>query len=140
VTCRNGHEAERDARGKCLACLKGQRERNYAKHGQTPEYKAYHRTYYEGNREHLKGASVRARRVRCFGWLKGEFELVCQAQGGLCALCGNKRPLCADHCHTSGKRREALCKGCNAKVGFIEGSPLYSKALAYIARWKERND
>ena len=46
-------------------------------------------------------------------------------QGGYCSLCGlelNASEAVADHCHSSGKMRGVLHRGCNAWLGKVENS------------------
>ncbi len=51
-------------------------------------------------------------------------------QNNLCAICfrpetflgkgGKIRPLCVDHCHTTGKVRGLLCNSCNVALGNLD--------------------
>lgn len=69
-------------------------------------------------------------------------------QHGVCAICnrpetkldkgGNIRPLCVDHCHTSGKVRGLLCASCNLALGNLEDNVDYFlNAISYL---KEHNE
>lgn len=51
-----------------------------------------------------------------------------------CALCGtHEAQICIDHDHTSGKVRDALCKGCNTGLGlFGDDAARLRAAAAYI--------
>lgn len=39
---------------------------------------------------------------------------------GLCDLCGKKRFLVHDHCHTTGRTRGFVCRPCNRILGVID--------------------
>lgn len=55
-------------------------------------------------------------------------------QGGCCAICGTPhKKLHIDHCHSSGKVRALLCRGCNVGLGQFKESrkSLYS-AIKYL--------
>ena len=65
------------------------------------------------------------------------------AQNGVCAICkrpetqldkgGNIRPLCVDHCHTTGKVRGLLCASCNLALGNLEDNVQYFlNAISYL--------
>ena len=52
-----------------------------------------------------------------------EYDRLLAAQGGGCAICGNKprtRKLSVDHDHESGKIIGLLCVNCNRYVGWLE--------------------
>jgi hypothetical protein len=57
-----------------------------------------------------------------------------QAQGGLCAICGDDGPLEYDHNHVTGEPRGALCHGCNSGLGFFRDDP---KRLRAAIRYLE---
>lgn len=59
------------------------------------------------------------------GLSKQEFEKLCGAQMGLCAICDNppaKGPLCVDHNHQTGAIRGLLCRSCNSGLGLLKDS------------------
>jgi hypothetical protein len=48
-----------------------------------------------------------------------------------CAICGNHQPRMAmDHCHTTGKVRDALCGNCNNGLGRFADNPERLRAAA----------
>lgn len=61
------------------------------------------------------------------------------AQGGVCAICGDPpgaRALAVDHCHATGVVRDLLCHQCNTAIGLAKESPARLLALAeYLRRW-----
>jgi len=90
----------------------------------------------EARAEKNRKRVVERYRERVSGWPKGSFDAAVEAQGGRCAICEQVKKLCADHDHTNGRPRAAICQGCNARVGFEESSPLRAKVQEYIATWK----
>lgn len=64
---------------------------------------------------HLKG---------CYGITIEDYQTMIVAQEFRCKGCGKhetdlSRPLCIDHCHTTGKVRGLLCASCNSSIGFV---------------------
>ena len=55
---------------------------------------------------------------------------------GKCFICGldkDRRNLCVDHCHTTGKVRGLLCDNCNVGLGrFKDNITLLEKAIKYL--------
>ena len=81
---------------------------------------------------------------RTFGISLDDYNLMLEAQQGLCAICGNPeldicnkkgstRNLAVDHCHTTGKVRGLLCRGCNQGLGNFRDNPDFlAKAISYL--------
>ena len=61
-------------------------------------------------------------------------------QGGCCAICGSaQKILDIDHCHSSGKVRALLCRGCNVGIGhFKESQKSLYEAIKYLKRFEEK--
>jgi hypothetical protein len=79
-----------------------------------------------------------------YGLTIAELLEVMRRNGGACAIHGRPMPpdsMVIDHCHTTGKVRDYICRSCNMEVGWIEQGrtdiyrPFSEKALAYVARW-----
>ena len=81
--------------------------------------------------------------------LTGEmYDAILAAQGGGCAICGNKydvphprtkgkQLLSVDHCHATKRVRGILCSSCNLGVGMFQDSEeLLLKAALYLERNK----
>lgn len=72
--------------------------------------------------------------------VKRKYGLTLEEYDGIiargCAICRGKGPRMAlDHCHTSGKVRDALCTNCNAGLGQFKDDPARLRAAAkYLER------
>ena len=105
----------------CKAC---NRERKYRWH-QTEEGK-------------LSSANTKLKRR--FGITMDDYQAMLDSQGGQCLICGTTESylghrLAVDHCHTTGKIRGLLCKGCNVGLGNFNDRPeLLRNAAAYLER------
>jgi hypothetical protein len=72
-----------------------------------------------------------------------EFEAMFEAQGGVCAICGEPpvvgRRLSVDHEHDSDQVRGLLCQKCNAAIGMLGDDPeVIERAAQYIRKARER--
>ncbi len=80
-------------------------------------------------------AYMREMQLRRHGWTTATFEAAKEQQGGACAICREAKKLVADHDHSTGKARAALCHKCNIELG------LYEKIWrARGARWAPLDD
>lgn len=69
------------------------------------------------------------------------YELLCEMQNHVCAICGNKQNdkrgtrLVVDHCHTTKRIRGLLCNKCNRAIGLLrENTNVMRQAINYIKR------
>ena len=71
---------------------------------------------------------------RHYGMTVKEYDCSYDLQRGKCLICDEeKKILCVDHNHTTGKIRGLLCRRCNLGLGFIEKSPkFYLRAQQYL--------
>lgn len=79
-----------------------------------------------------------------YGLRPGDFEAMLEAQGGVCACCGEKPDPAADrrhailhvdHDHVTGFVRGLLCHGCNTGIGCFSESPdKLWLAVVYVER------
>lgn len=54
-------------------------------------------------------------------------------QNNMCAICGEKKKLLADHCHKTNKFRALLCNDCNLGLGrFYDDVNRLKKAIKYL--------
>jgi len=71
---------------------------------------------------------------RVYGITQAEYDVLFQAQGGVCAACGHEEtlfnpvqncfyPLSVDHDHKTGKVRGLLCRACNVAYGNLKEDP-----------------
>lgn len=82
---------------------------------------------YEAERRHLPHRKLFAQeghRARRYGLVKGEYDTMLAAQGGVCALCGRNdnggKAFAVDHDHSTGRVRGLLCDLCNRGLGWLE--------------------
>jgi hypothetical protein len=68
--------------------------------------------------------SMRRSRLSKFGITPAQYDLMFEAQGGLCAICKKECPsgrnLAVDHDHETGAVRALLCVVCNRNLGVYE--------------------
>jgi NAD(P)H-flavin reductase len=76
---------------------------------------------------------------RCYNITTEQYEEMREQQAGSCWICGKHestehyKKLAVDHCHTTGKVRGLLCKGCNHGLGNFNDNPkLLEKAMEYL--------
>ena len=75
-------------------------------------------------------AAVLATRYKC-----SVEEIQALLDRGCCDNCGKTEELHVDHCHSTGKIRGILCRGCNHGLGQFEDSPeKLQGAIEYLAR------
>lgn len=86
--------------------------------------------------EHKKWTK-RGNRPRKYGLTQVEITARAKSQGGGCAICGRSDdgfPV-VDHCHTTGRPRGLLCRGCNFGLGHLKDDlDLMRAAERYLAR------
>ncbi|WP_424214802.1 endonuclease VII domain-containing protein [Streptomyces sp. BI20] len=94
---------------KCATCSRNRAERFFTKQGKTCST----------CRKRTRSASTHEARVQAtYGLEPGEYALLVDRQGGVCAICEQPRSyrLNVDHCHKSGLIRGALCRMCNGRL------------------------
>lgn len=69
-----------------------------------------------------------------YGITLDDYNRMCEAQGGLCAICVKPyEGLFVDHCHSTGKVRGLLCHYCNMGIGFFKDrEDLLCAAIEYL--------
>lgn len=68
-----------------------------------------------------------------YGMTLAEWDALFSKQRGACSICRRPRPLCVDHCHSSGKIRGLLCRKCNSALGMLDDSiELVRRAVKYL--------
>lgn len=107
---------------------------------------AFNKQWRSENPAHIRHKSL----LWNFGLTLAEYQEMLLSQKGVCAICGNPetdvragkvRALAVDHCHTTGKIRELLCRGCNQGLGnFGEDLNRLVNAIAYLQKHQSRAD
>jgi hypothetical protein len=72
--------------------------------------------------------------MRRYGIGAAEVDAMIEAQGGLCAICRERKPEHVDHDHETGKNRGITCSCCNQGLGnFRDRIDLLELAADYLA-------
>jgi hypothetical protein len=70
---------------------------------------------------------------RRYGIGSDDVEAMIEAQGGLCAICGEAPPAHVDHDHGTGAVRGILCFNCNGGLGqFRDRVDILRNAIEYL--------
>lgn len=119
------NSSERDNMKKCISCLEEKSLDEYHPHNTTKDKRStackicYNRQTLNAKYQKRYGISVEQ----------------ADSMKTACAICGEKENLHIDHCHTTGKVREALCRACNHGVGNFKDNPqLLIRAAEYLER------
>lgn len=73
--------------------------------------------------------------VAKYGMTSAEVEAMCEAQGGVCAICRTAPAVHVDHDHRTGEVRGMLCFSCNAALGHFTDDPeVLRRAADYLER------
>lgn len=96
---------------------------------------------YEKERYQREKVETRERHlIRKYGVNLADYKAMLADQGGVCAICGRPENgehysvLHVDHCHTTGRVRGLLCRGCNHMLGHIkDDSGVFLKAVEYLS-------
>lgn len=79
---------------------------------------------------------------RYYGLTPEAYDALFNAQGGVCAICGEppgKRRLAVDHDHKTGLNRGLLCYVCNAALNKFEKYPDFGdRAIRYLVQYIEQ--
>jgi len=117
-------------RGYCKPCDRAYRRERYKLKGKTEA-------------ELRRGLVARYKQ---YNLTPADYQLMYDAQGGLCASCGlppGERSgkvlrLSVDHNHTTGEVRELLCGPCNVALGNLRDDPeRIRKLLVYAEKWQQ---
>ena len=96
--------------------------------------------YYENNRDKVLTRNKWSRVKSIYGITQDEYNVLYDAQGGCCAICGDhqidlNRPLHIDHNHETGKIRGLLCNKCNFILGLSnENKEILQNCIAYLEK------
>lgn len=105
---------------------------------------AYEKRYRQAHRVAYHTDHHTSELQRRYGITSYDHQEMFQAQGGVCAICGNPetdtrkgtvKGLAVDHDHRTKKVRALLCTACNTGLGKFRDDPdLLIKAIAYLAK------
>lgn len=88
---------------------------------ENPEKVRLHkRNFYRKHKDRLTKAAPSHHRKHRYGLGEVEYQKLLQKQNNGCALCGQKKRLCVDHNHNTGKVRGLLCHGCNIDIRIFD--------------------
>ena len=91
--------------------------------------------YRKENPDVVKNSRLKER----FGLTLEHHTHLIKSQKGRCAICEQKRKLCVDHNHVTGKVRGLLCNQCNFAIGcFYENEANMLKAVKYLRTHREK--
>jgi hypothetical protein len=82
---------------------------------------------------------LNAKRKYRYGVDETQYQLMCEEQHWLCAICGNPstRNLHVDHDHATGKIRGLLCGPCNHGLGMFRDDPKRLRAaIRYLLKYR----
>ena len=95
----------------------------------------YHKSVYARS----KGQTRERHLVRKYGVTLADYNALLASQDGKCAICRApeedqfKGVFHVDHCHSTGKVRGLLCRGCNHMLGSVGDDPkLLLRAVEYL--------
>jgi hypothetical protein len=145
---RDGHRSE------CKTCTRALRRTNYLNNrdryiqrtqewvAANPDRVAEYRAEYR-NRPERKRAMRDLYYRRTYGLSADEVDVMLDAQGGGCAICGvlpdTLGKLHLDHDHMTGDIRGLLCQSCNQAIGHLRDDPaLLRRAADYLEMWAHR--
>ena len=92
------------------------------------------------DRDALRARNRRTGLLRSYGLTVEQYDAMAAAQGGLCAICGEREEgrngfLYVDHCHATNWIRGLLCSRCNHGIGHMrDNATLLRAAAAYVDR------
>jgi hypothetical protein len=101
--------------------------------GRTAYCKPCHNAKGKETYTRLYGSTREYHLRRRYGIGVAQFEAMVEAQGGLCALCRNRKPEHVDHDHLTNKIRGVLCSCCNQGLGnFRDDVDALKAAIDYL--------
>ena len=103
------------------------------------------RDWYYNNKDKAREQQLRAHRQKKYGISHDQYLDMLEEQDHVCAICkqpefitnasGTVRPLCVDHCHTTGNVRGLLCNTCNILLSRARDSvDILENAIEYLRR------
>lgn len=126
----------------CIHCNKEKHEQSFHVSGNGKRGNVCHacknKRYLASNPEYKKRSNRRKHLRESYDMSISDYQLLHDAQSGLCAICNLELKLYVDHCHDTGKIRGLICNKCNSAMGFLNDNPeLLKKAYEYLVRGLE---
>lgn len=91
---------------------------------------AAQREHYETNKEHILAKQKEYYIEKTFGLSLEDYADYMERS---CKICGKNEDKVLDHCHTTGKVRDTLCRQCNMALGlFKDNRELIKRAEEYL--------
>jgi Recombination endonuclease VII len=115
-------------RNDCKDCFNDWHNAYSRERSKNPEIAETRREKAKAYREKKPEVSREWALLRKFNITLSEYNAILEAQGGVCAICGEpersrrKSYLAVDHCHETGKVRGLLCNQCNVGLGALGDS------------------
>lgn len=101
--------------------------------GRTAYCKPCHNEIGRVNRTRRHGSTREYHLRRRYGIGVAEYDAMVEAQGGLCALCKERKPQHVDHDHLTNQIRGVLCSCCNQGLGnFRDSVASLREAIDYL--------
>lgn len=104
---------------------------------------ARNKKWREANRERRREYQ-KDRQLEQYGIGLYDYNVLLEAQGGVCAICKGHpkdRALDVDHCHQRNEVRGLLCSGCNRILGLASDDVERLRAIIeYVLKWRETHD
>ncbi len=102
-------------------------------------YNMKNREWKEKNKNYVARLSRNRTLLKKYGLTSDQVDDMIASQGGACAICKSTEPgrhgWHVDHCHTTGRVREALCSRCNQGLGlFRDDTALMAVAIEYLRK------
>lgn len=126
-------------RNECRDCINARYRQRKDEPGWRERRNATVRRYLQAShgKKNRAACNRRAKLRFKYGLEAGEYDGMMEAQGGVCAICGqpptSKRGLVVDHDHATGQQRALLCGRCNIGLGKFRDDPeLLDVAAAYL--------
>ncbi|HKZ21193.1 MAG TPA: endonuclease VII domain-containing protein [Acidimicrobiia bacterium] len=92
-------------------------------------------SHWRDEKRRRKDAAHEKRVVKVYGLQPGQYKILYEFQGGVCAICrratGASRRLSVDHDHVTGLVRGLLCRPCNDLLGHIRDNPATAERIVH---------
>jgi hypothetical protein len=124
---------------RCRNCYRDWYNRKYEEDSEFRNKRKQHfREFYVENYTNRREKHNNDRMFRKYGITREEFDVMSEAQGGLCTICQRppigKTRLSVDHCHKTLRVRGLLCDQCNTGLGMFQDNPeVLAAAITYLA-------